>query len=183
MTGRSSRTTSGVLSVLVLFAVVAAVAAALLAPATAVAAPRPFAICIDLGGQAGPDIAGDMVVWTDNRNGNLDIYGRNLGTHREVAVCVNTAQQDNPSVASVVTPSGKVDYVAVWVDKRNHKSGDGADIYGRNISRRTNFLVSRSATIKWYPEIVDHWVIWVEADDAAGPYRIKARGRRFTAPV
>ena len=33
----------------------------------------------------------------------------------------------------------------------------------------------RSATIKWFPEIVDHWVVWVEADDAAGPYRIKAR--------
>ena len=174
MTSRSSRTSSGVLAALVLLAVVAAAAAAL-APAAAAAAPKPFAICIDVGGQAGPDIAGNMVVWTDNRNGNLDIYGRDLGRHRNVAVCTNKTQQDNPSVASVVTPSGKVQYVAVWVDKRNHPSSDASDIYGRNITTRTNFLVSRNATIKWYPQIVDHWVTWIEADDSAGPYRVKAR--------
>ena len=153
----------------------AVVAAALFAPAAATAAPRPFRICIQMGGQAGPEIAGAMTVWTDNRNGNLDIYGKNLSTGRDYAVCTNTAQQDNPSVTRLVTDAGRVQYVAVWVDKRNHSGGDSTDIYGRDITARRNFLVARSATIKWYPEIVDNWVIWIEADDPAGPYRIKAR--------
>ena len=152
---------------------VAAGAAALLVPAAS-AAPRPSVICKQFGGQAGPEIAGPMVVWTDNRSGNLDIYGRNLGARRTYAVCTNKAQQDNPSITRYVT-AGKVRYVAVWVDKRNHKGGTATDIYGRDITRRRNFVVARSATVKWYPEIVDNWVIWIEADDPAGPYRIRAR--------
>ena len=156
-------------------AVLAATAAALLAPAAASAAPRPFPVCIQMGGQAGPEIAGAMTVWTDNRNGNLDIYGKNLSTGRNYAVCTNEAQQDNPSVTRHVTSSGKVRYVTVWVDKRNHSGGEATDIYGRDITTGHNFLVARSATIKWYPEIVDDWVIWIEADDPSGPYRIKAR--------
>ncbi len=91
----------------VLAAVVAAGAAALLAPAAASAAPRPFPIAIQIGGQAGPEIAGPMVVWTDNRNGNLDIYGRNLSTRTDYAICTNRAQQDNPSVTRHVTAVGQ----------------------------------------------------------------------------
>ncbi len=153
---------------------VVAAAAALLVPAAASAAPKPFVVCNQFGGQAGPDIAGPVVVWTDNRNGNLDIYGRNLSTRKEFAVCTKQAQQDNPSVTRYVT-GGKVKYVAVWVDKRNHEGGLATDIYGRDITSRRNFLVSRSATVKWFPEIVDGWVVWIEADDPAGPYRIKVR--------
>jgi beta propeller repeat protein len=175
MAERSSRTWSGPRSTLALLVVIAAVTAALLAPAAAAAAPTPFPICIQMGGQAGPEIAGSMVVWTDNRNGNLDIYGRNLSTRRDYAVCTNGARQDNPSVTRYATASGKVQYVAVWVDKRNHPSGESSDIYGRDITTGERFKVAGGATIKWYPEIVDRWVIWIEADDAAGPYRVKVR--------
>jgi beta propeller repeat protein len=151
---------------------------ALLAPAAAsAAAPKPFPICIQMGGQAGPEIAGPMVVWTDNRNGNLDIYGRNLSTRKDYAVCTNRAQQDNPSVTRYVTPAGQIHYVAVWVDKRNHPSGESSDIYGRDITTGDRFKVAGGATIKWYPEIDDNWVVWVEADDAAGPYRVRAHDR------
>ena len=162
--------------VLAVLAVLCAGAAALLAPAAATAAtPKPFLICNQIGGQAGPEIAASMVVWTDNRNGNLDIYGKDLSTGKNYAVCTNTAQQDNPAITRWVTGAGAVDYVAVWVDKRNHAGGESSDIYGRDITTGSNFVVARSATIKWFPEIVDHWVIWIEADSAAGPYRIKAR--------
>jgi len=170
----SSRTWSRPRSTLALLVVIAAVTAALLAPAAAAAASAPFPICFQMGGQAGPEIAGSMVVWTDNRNGNLDIYGRDLSTRKDHAVCTNKAQQDNPSVTRWVT-AGKVHYVAVWVDKRNHPSGESSDIYGRDITTGERFKVAGGATIKWYPEIDDKWVIWVEADDAAGPYRIKVR--------
>ena len=150
---------------------VAAWAAVPPAPATARAALTVFPVCIEAGGQAGPDIDADMVVWTDNRNGNLDIYGRNLNSKKDFAVVRNKAQQDNPSVAATVVGS-RTEYVAVWVDKRNH---DGGDIYGRNITTRHDFVVARSGALKWFPEIVDQWVVWIEAEDSAGPYTIKAR--------
>jgi beta propeller repeat protein len=180
MAERSSNTSVRARSLLAVLAaaVVAGGAAALLAPAAAqaaAAAPRPFPVAIQVGGQAGPEIAGPMVVWTDNRNGNLDIYGRNLSTRTDHAICTHEAQQDNPSVTRYVTASGTVHYVAVWVDARNRAGGTATDIYGRDLTTRTSFVVARSAAVKWYPEIVDRWVVWVEADDPAGPYRIKAR--------
>lgn len=149
--------------------------ALLVVPAAMAAAPKPFVVCNQFGGQAGPEIAGPMVVWTDNRNGNLDIYGRNLSTRTDHAVCTDKAQQDNPSITRYATSAGKIKYVVVWVDKRNHKGGTATDIYGRDITERRDFVVARSAALKWFPEIVDNWVIWIEADDPAGPYRIKAR--------
>jgi len=93
----SSRTSSRACEALALLVVIAAVILGLLAPAAAAAVPTPFPICITMGGQAGPEIAGSMVVWTDNRNGNLDIYGRDLSTRQDYTVCSNAAQQDNPS--------------------------------------------------------------------------------------
>ncbi len=145
--------------------------AALLAPAAAQAAPVAFPVCIEMGGQAGPDIAANMVVWTDNRNGNLDVYARNLTGSTSFPVTRNKSQQDNPSVTATVVGS-RTEYVAVWVDKRNH---DGGDIYGRSITTKRDFVVARSGALKWFPEIVDQWVVWIEAADAAGPYVIKAR--------
>ncbi len=174
MAGGSSVASSGARSLLVVLLVAAAVTAGLVAP-TAAAAPQPFPVCIKMGGQAGPEIAGAMVVWTDNRRGNLDIFARNVSTRRDYAVCTHGAQQDNPSVTRHVTGSGSVHYVAVWVDKRNHRGTDATDIYGRDITARRSFVVARSAAIKWFPEIVDRWVIWIEADDVAGPYRVKVR--------
>ena len=59
-------------------------------------APVPFPVCTQFGGQAGPDIAGAMAVWTDNRNGNLDIYGRDLSTRKDYAVCTNRRSRTTP---------------------------------------------------------------------------------------
>ena len=172
MTSSSSRARGRTSTFLAIGAVLAAAwAAALLTPAAAHAAPAVFPVCIEMGGQAGPDIAANMVVWTDNRNGNLDIYARNLTSTTSFAVARNKSPQDNPSVTATVIGS-RAEYVAVWVDKRNH---DGGDIYGRNITTRRDFVVSRSGALKWFPEIVDQWVVWIEAADAAGPYVIKAR--------
>ncbi len=158
---------------LVVVVILAAVAAVL--PVVAAAAPVPFLVCNQFGGQAGPDIAGAMAVWTDNRKGNLDIFGKDLSTGKDYAVCTNGQQQDNPSVTRYVTDSGKVHYISVWVDKRNHAGGESSDIYGRDITGKSNFVVARSATVKFYPDISGQWVVWIESDDPAGPYRIKAR--------
>jgi beta propeller repeat protein len=179
MVSESSRPGIRASIVLAVALLVAAAGAALLAPAAAPAAPVLFPICIVLGGQAGPDIAGNMTVWTDNRNGNLDIYGRNISSGRTYAVCTSKAQQDNPSVTRFVTAAGKVQYIAVWVDKRRPLGGTNTDIYVRNITLGTTpKLVSSSdsakARIRYFPEIVDKWVVWLEALPAGG-YAIKAR--------
>jgi beta propeller repeat protein len=172
MTSSSSRARGRTSTLLAVGAVLTvAWLAALVAPAAALATPDVFPVCIEMGGQAGPDVAADMVVWTDNRNGNLDIYGRNLSGSTSFPVTRNKSQQDNPSVTATMVGS-RTEYVAVWVDKRNH---DGGDLYGRNITTKRDFVVSRSGALKWFPEIVDQWVVWIEAADAAGPYVIKAR--------
>jgi beta propeller repeat protein len=161
------------LAVLVVAATLGATAAA--TPASA--APRPFVVCNQFGGQAGPDIAQDVAVWTDNRNGNLDIYGKDLKTGRQYAVCTDPEQQDNPSISTTVSKSGKVHYIVIWSDKRNHAGGDANDIYGRDITARRNFVVSRNAYVKQYPDISGDWVVWIESDDPAGPFRIRAFDR------
>lgn len=134
-------------------------------------APKVFPVCIEMGGQAGPDIGGRVVVWTDNRNGQLDIYGRDLAKTGDFSVCSADGSQDNPSVAAIEV-GGRTQYKAVWVDKREHENGD---IHGRNITTRKNFTVARSTALKWFPEICDQWVVWLEAADAGGPYTVKAR--------
>jgi beta propeller repeat protein len=134
-------------------------------------APRIFPVCIQMGGQAGPDIAGRVVVWTDNRNGQLDIYGRDLANAKDFPVCTADGSQDNLSVATV-TVGGRTQYEAVWVDKRDHAEGD---IYGRNLTTRTGFSVATTVAYRWFPEICDNWVVWIQARDPAGPYTIKAR--------
>jgi hypothetical protein len=160
------------------FAPPAVVIAALLTPASAPpaasATPVAFPVCIQAGGQAGPDIAGDLAVWTDNRLGNLDIYGRYLSSKKDFAVCTNPAGQDNPSVTKRAI-GGQTHYVVVWADDRNTSPTGGTDLRGRDVTTKTDFAVSTSATVKWYPEISDNWVVWVEADTSAGPYRIMAR--------
>jgi len=135
------------------------------------AAPKVFPVCIEMGGQAGPDIAGRMVVWTDNRNGQLDIYGRDLAKTTDFPVCASDGAQDNPSVAAVQT-GGRTVHKAVWVDKRNHENGD---IFGSFIAGGEEFIVARSTAYKWFPEICDQWVVWLEAKSTGGPYTVKAR--------
>ena len=183
MVSASSHPSFRASTVLVVALVVAAAgAAALLAPAAAPAAPVLFPICIEFGGQAAPDIAGNMAVWTDNRNGNLDIYGRNVSSKTNYAVCKFKAQQDNPSITRFVTAAGKVQYLAVWVDKRRPLGGTNTDIYCRNIRLGSKpFLVSSGdaakACVKYFPEIVDKWVVWLEAGPA-GAYAVRARDLR-----
>ena len=117
-----------------------------------------------------------------HRNGNLDIYGRNVSSKTNYAVCKFKAQQDNPSITRFVTAAGKVQYLAVWVDKRRPLGGTNTDIYCRNIRLGSKpFLVSSGdaakACVKYFPEIVDKWVVWLEAGPA-GAYAVRARDLR-----
>jgi beta propeller repeat protein len=178
---KTKRPLVGISLLSVLFCAAALAAAALAAPA---APAKPFQVCIEKGGQAGPEIAGSMVVWTDDRNGNFDIYGKDLAAAggKDFAVCSKTAAQSNPAITQMDVAGGS-QYLVVWVDGRNHRSSF-TDIYGRNLTTKKDLVVARSKTIKWFPAIADQWVLWVESVKASGPYTIRAHdiatGKSYT---
>jgi beta propeller repeat protein len=57
-----------------------------------------FQITTDENSQWLPDIYGDIVVWTDDRNGNYDIYGYNLLTKEEFQITADEADQKSPAI-------------------------------------------------------------------------------------
>jgi beta propeller repeat protein len=63
------------------------------------------------GGKSQPAISGDFVVWTDERNGNRDVYGYDLVAGVEFPIAVADGPQDAPSVdgATVVWSDGRGD--------------------------------------------------------------------------
>ena len=177
---KTEKPLTGMILTFALLCVAAFAAAALAAPAAPAAT---FPVCIVKGGQAGPEIAGSMVVWTDDRKGNFDIYGKDVaGAGSAFAVCTNSASQNNPAITRMDVAGGS-QYLVVWVDGRNHRSSY-TDVYGRNLTTKKDFVVARSKTIKWFPAIADQWVMWVESAKASGPYAIRAHdmatGRTYT---
>jgi len=72
---------------------------------------------------ARPAVAGHIVVWEDNRNGDWDIYGFDLRTQTEFPICTHDGDQEKPYID---TDPNETSYVVVWQDRR----GDNADIYG-----------------------------------------------------
>ncbi len=93
------------------------------------------------------DIDGDIVVWSDNRNGALDIYGYKISTGEEFAVSTAAGDQIFPQVSG--------DYV-VWED---HRDGN-ADIYGYQISTKTEFKISTALKNQLSPQIDGDYVVW-----------------------
>jgi beta propeller repeat protein len=172
-----SRVPSGVVLALATVLLLAACGTMLLVSARAAhAAPTIFPVCIDAGGQAGPDMGGNVAVWTDNRNGNLDIYGGNVKKKSTFAVCVNKAEQSNPAVCRLTTGEGKLAYMAVWVDKRK-RAGTSISIYARNLTTRAKefpVTTNTNANAKWYPRIAGQWVVWVQ-ENPNGGYWIRAK--------
>lgn len=70
---------------------------------------EPFLIAGGPGLQQAPDIAGHIVVWQDNRNGNWDIFGYNLITKTEFQITAHGADQTEPAVSGTTV---------VWTDAR-----------------------------------------------------------------
>lgn len=106
-------------------------------PAGVVLDPNGFAITSAVQDQWGAQVLFDgtnfFIVWTDNRNGNKDIYGARVTPEGTVldptGIPISTAnnEQQNPSVAL-----GRINYLVVWEDYRNNR--DVADIYGARVS-------------------------------------------------
>ncbi len=157
----------------------AARSAPALGPAGAAGAtgPAAFPVCIEMGGQAAPDIDGNVVVWTDNRDGNLNIYERDVVKKTGFAVCTDPAIQSNPAVGDFAASSGRTEYLAAWVDQRQ-RAGTSSSIYARNLTTRAPaFPVTNAgnAQTKWFVKVAGTWVVWIQ-DDAQGGYAVRAKG-------
>jgi hypothetical protein len=98
-----------------------------------------FAISTAIGFQRKISLAFDgtnyLVVWTDYRNGNYDIYGARIsqsGTVLDsngIAISIAVKTQQSPSIVF-----GDTNYLVVWVDLRDSTT-NLSDIYGARINQ------------------------------------------------
>ncbi len=96
-----------------------------------------------------PAIYGDLVVWTDWRNRNRDIYGYNLSTKEEFPITRDPDDQENPAIYG--------DYV-IWEGYRNGNK----DIYGYNLSTKEEFQITTNASHQISPAIYGNYVVWID---------------------
>ena len=75
-----------------------------------------------------PKIYGDIVVWEDDRHGDLDIYGYNIKEGKEFLISTDEKDQRLPARGDQFNPAIGENYV-VWQDKRN----GNWDIYYREL--------------------------------------------------
>ncbi|AKB51143.1 cell surface protein [Methanosarcina barkeri str. Wiesmoor] len=95
-----------------------------------------------------PAIYKDRIVWSDNRNGNPDIYTYDLSTSMETQITTIKSYDYSPEIYG--------DRI-VWTDYRN---GNG-DIYLYNLStkKETQITTNESAS---NPKIYEDKIIWVD---------------------
>jgi len=83
----------------------------------------------------GVDVGGNVVVWSDDRSGEFDIYGYHLATGEEFSICLEPGDQVEPKVDG---------NTVVWKDGRN---GD-TDVYGARLpfenGRQTSKIIAAS---------------------------------------
>lgn len=97
-------------------------------------------------------MSGDYIVWSDNRNGDLDIYGYQISTGKEFVVAKAPGKQWLPDVAG--------DYI-VWEDYRN----DNADIYGYYIPKKKVFAIATESQNQLFPRTDGVNVVWQDQRD------------------
>lgn len=97
--------------------------------------------------QEQPAVSWPWLLWTDQRNSNKDIYGRNLETSELTAVCTNSAAQEYPDVHSDL---------AVWQDLRN----SNYDIYGKNLATGDEIPICTLSSIQNDPAVCGDVVVW-----------------------
>ncbi len=112
----------------------------------------PFPIATGGAMAAHPAVSGDTVVWFDDRNGNWDIYGKDLTTGLEFPV--STASGDQWSELAI-----DGDYV-VWEDRRD---AGGSDIYAHNLATGAETVVADLDTDASAPAVSGSIVVWQDS--------------------
>ncbi len=149
--------------------------------------PAGIAISVAIDNQTTPSIAFDginyLVVWTDQRNGDFDIYGTRVNQAGVVldtnGIAISTAEyiQEFPSVAF-----DGISYLVVWTDGRNGSS----DVYGARVSQvgavldPTGIVISTEINNQEYPVVAfdgtNYLVAWT--DYRHSPYYSSIYGAR-----
>ena len=93
------------------------------------------------------DMDGDYIVWSDDRNGNSDVFGYQISTGIEFAISTAAGDQLFPKVSG--------DYV-VWQDSRN----GNADIFAYQFSTETEIAVTTADRNQRMPQIDGDYVVW-----------------------
>jgi TolB protein len=99
------------------------------------------------GNQTHPDIYGQKVVWTDERNGNPDIYMKDLSTNKTVPITTNPAKQMNPKIYG---------NIVVWQDYRN----GNWDIFMKNLITNKFTSVCNNPSTQINPAIYGNRIVW-----------------------
>ena len=94
-----------------------------------------------------PAIYGDIVVWSDNRNGNWDIYGYNLKTKE---------------VFQITSDSSLQAYLAIYGDIVVCEHIGYADIWGYNLKTKDKFQITPIGVYGSYPAIYCGQVVWMD---------------------
>jgi len=93
------------------------------------------------------DMNGDYIVWSDDRNGNRDIYAYQISTKTEFPITTAAGDQTLPKISG--------DYI-VWQDSRN----GNPDIYAYQISTKTELAIAVDGARQSYPEIDGDYIVW-----------------------
>ncbi|MBU7016642.1 MAG: hypothetical protein HXS44_03985 [Theionarchaea archaeon] len=109
-----------------------------------------FSITTNPSNQRSPAIYGNIVVWTDYRNGNCDIYGYDLSTSEEFQITTDPSDQENPSIYG--------SYI-VWEDKRNN----GNAVYGYSLITHEEFHIATGSSWRMFPAIYEDIVVWTDS--------------------
>lgn len=102
--------------------------------------------------QKNPGIYGDIVVWQDNRNGDYDIYMKNLTTGAETVLCNATGDQTHPQI---------YENIVVWDDIRY---GSYFNIHMLDLNTGIETRISPSTHSQAEPEIYNDIIVWMQWD-------------------
>ena len=122
-----------------------------------------FPICLNDAVQDQPavaaDKAGGTVVWRDQRNAATsatDIYGYDLSTSREFAVCTAAGDQSSPAIDQDLV---------VWNDARS--AAGSLDVRGYDLTLQQEFPVVTARAWQGQPTVSDYRVVWTDARSGA----------------
>ncbi len=113
-------------------------------------------ICRNIYEQRDVAIWKDIVVWKDYRNdtgnGDRNIFGYNLETHKEFQITTEKHNQFQPAICN---------NTVVWVDMRDGVS----TIYGKKLGTSEEFIINPDGKPQTYPSIYGNTVTWLENRD------------------
>jgi beta propeller repeat protein len=162
-----------------------------------------FNVATGAGDRFDPAVCGSLVVWTDTRNGNPDIYGRDLAGGQEFPIATTPATEAYPdcdgnrvvymstgattfgdiSMFDRTTGATTVVSAQPWIEWQPAISGNrvvwqawqttGIDILGVDLSTGTPFTVTNDPGDQTLPDISGTLVVW--QDDSGTNSQVRYR--------